>query len=208
MTIYKYYCSPNKLVQHVYFVRAQLAWRRDKVKTRKLASFCPNLVKILDGRLLSLMDLPIHHGKTSNVQNLSAQKPYIMHVLAPRVFPFFITCFTRILKMCTQSPKLNHDSDLSNTTGCTCMQNTLGYLVSLTSPMSPIVNSFELWYKWTKPGSIRYAIVIVCDRTYMGGISQDVKRLKMWDFYHLFFGFSWPFAFELLWWKLPCGIIS
>ena len=25
---------------------------------------------------------------------------------------------------------------------------------------------------------------------YMGGISQDVKRLKMWDFYPLFFGFS------------------
>ena len=26
---------------------------------------------------------------------------------------------------------------------------------------------------------------------YMGGISQDVKRLKKkWDFYHLYFGFS------------------
>ena len=25
---------------------------------------------------------------------------------------------------------------------------------------------------------------------YMGGISQDVKRLKIWDFYLLFFGFS------------------
>ena len=25
---------------------------------------------------------------------------------------------------------------------------------------------------------------------YMGGTSQDVKTLKMWDFYSLFFGFS------------------
>ena len=25
---------------------------------------------------------------------------------------------------------------------------------------------------------------------YMGGISQDVKRQKKWDFYPLFFGFS------------------
>ena len=34
--------------------------------------------------------------------------------------------------------------------------------------------------------------------THMGGISQDVKRLKVWDFYTLFFGFSLPFIFELL----------
>ena len=27
-------------------------------------------------------------------------------------------------------------------------------------------------------------------RQYMGGISQDVKRLKMWDFFSLFFEFS------------------
>ena len=27
-------------------------------------------------------------------------------------------------------------------------------------------------------------------RIYMGGISQDVKSLNMWDFYTLFFGFS------------------
>ena len=26
--------------------------------------------------------------------------------------------------------------------------------------------------------------------TYLGGISLDVKRLKMWDFYPVFFGFS------------------
>ena len=39
---------------------------------------------------------------------------------------------------------------------------------------------------------------------YTGGISQDVNRLKMWDFYPLFFRFSWPFTFLLLLWKLPC----
>ena len=33
---------------------------------------------------------------------------------------------------------------------------------------------------------------------YMGGISQDIKRLKIWDFYPLFFGFSWPFTFLFL----------
>ena len=33
---------------------------------------------------------------------------------------------------------------------------------------------------------------------HMGGISQDVKRLKIWDFYTLFFGFSLPFTFEWL----------
>ena len=30
---------------------------------------------------------------------------------------------------------------------------------------------------------------------YMGGISRDVKKLKMWDFYLLFPGFSLPFTF-------------
>ena len=39
---------------------------------------------------------------------------------------------------------------------------------------------------------------------YIGGISQDVKRLKIWDFYPLFFGFSLPSTFFLLWWKLLC----
>ena len=45
-------------------------------------------------------------------------------------------------------------------------------------------------------------------RTYMVGISQDVKRLNIWDFYPLFLGFSWPFTFELLWWKLLCVLIT
>ena len=39
--------------------------------------------------------------------------------------------------------------------------------------------------------------------SYIGGIIQDVKRLNMCDFYPLFFWFSWPFIFVLLWSKLP-----
>ena len=38
----------------------------------------------------------------------------------------------------------------------------------------------------------------------MGGTSRDVKRLKKWDFYPLYFGFSWPLIFFLLCLKLPC----
>ena len=47
--------------------------------------------------------------------------------------------------------------------------------------------------------SIRVPInpITMC-RPYMGGLSQDVKRLNMQDFYPLFFGFSWPFTFALL----------
>ena len=33
----------------------------------------------------------------------------------------------------------------------------------------------------------------LCDQ-YMGGISEDVKRLKMWDYYPFFFGFSLHFC--------------
>ena len=43
---------------------------------------------------------------------------------------------------------------------------------------------------------------------YMGGISRDVKRLKKWNFYPIYFGFSWPFTVLLLWWKLPCVLSS
>ena len=33
------------------------------------------------------------------------------------------------------------------------------------------------------------------------------EKAKNLGFYPLFFGFSWPFTFLLLWWKLPCGWI-
>ena len=33
---------------------------------------------------------------------------------------------------------------------------------------------------------------------HMGGIRKDVKRLKMWNVYPLFFRFSWPFTFTFL----------
>ena len=34
--------------------------------------------------------------------------------------------------------------------------------------------------------------------THIGGISQDVKRLKIWDVYPTFLGFSRPITFLLL----------
>ena len=42
----------------------------------------------------------------------------------------------------------------------------------------------------------------------MGGISEDVKRLRIWDSYPFIFGFSWPITFVLLWRKLPCVLFS
>ena len=39
---------------------------------------------------------------------------------------------------------------------------------------------------------------------HMGGISQDAKRLKMWDFSLYSLGFLDHLHFFLLWWKLPC----
>ena len=46
----------------------------------------------------------------------------------------------------------------------------------------------------------------VKENIYMGGTSQDVKRLKKkWDFYPLYFGFSWPFTIVFALMKhLPC----
>ena len=51
----------------------------------------------------------------------------------------------------------------------------------------------------------------------MGGISQDVKRLRKWDFYPLYFGFFYPLceALVLLTWPggargevEPCSLCS
>ena len=47
----------------------------------------------------------------------------------------------------------------------------------------------ELVYDWAGvPG--KHLCTLLHIYTYMGGISQDVKRLKLWDFYPVFFGFS------------------
>ena len=43
---------------------------------------------------------------------------------------------------------------------------------------------YDVSPKWGGPDKTAHTC------SHMGGISQDVKRLKMWEFYPLFFGFS------------------